>query len=52
MCIRGLDRSNMPRVGDIMVHQSETQLGRAARFTAQVQVLHHPGELKVLKFIF
>jgi len=46
MCIRGLDRSNMPRVGDIMVHQSETQLGRAARFTAQVQVLHHPGELK------
>ena len=47
MNIKGLDKANMPRVGDIMVLKSDTSIGRCKDFTAQVQILHHPGELKV-----
>ena len=47
MNIKGLPKANMPRVGDVMVLKSDTTIGRTKSFTAQVQILHHPGELKV-----
>lgn len=47
MNIKGLDKTNMPRVGDIMVLKTDTTIGRCKDFTASVQVLHHPGELKI-----
>jgi len=46
MNIKGLDKNNMPHVGDIMVLKSDTSIKPCKRFTAQVQVLTHPGELK------
>lgn len=45
--IKGLSKDNMPRVGDIMILKSDGTIGRTKSFTAQVQVLNHPGELKV-----
>lgn len=47
MNFRGLTRENMPRVGDIMVLESDDSITRTVRFQCQVQVLQHPGELKV-----
>ena len=47
MNVKGLDKANMPRVGDIMVLKSDNSIGRCKDFVAQVQILHHPGELKV-----
>jgi len=47
MNIKGLPKDNMPRVGDIMVLESDTTCSRTAEFQAQIQVLNHPGELKV-----
>lgn len=47
MNIKGLDKNNMPRVGDIMILKSDTTIKACKRFTAQVQILQHPGELKV-----
>jgi len=47
MNIKGLDKANMPRVGDIMVLKTDNSITRCKDFTAQVQILHHPGELKV-----
>jgi len=44
--IRGLEKDNMPRVGDCMVLSSDTSIGRVKAFTAQVRVMEHPGELK------
>ena len=44
--IKGLDKLNMPRSGDIMVLKKDLTLKRCKSFTAQVQVLDHPGELK------
>jgi len=46
MNIKGLNKANMPRVGDVMVLKSDDTIGRCKDFTAQVQILHHPGELK------
>jgi len=45
--LRGLDKDNMPKVGDVMVLKQDNSLRKATRFVAQVQVLDHPGELKV-----
>jgi len=45
--IKGLNKDNMPRVGDVMILKSDTSIGRVKSFVAQVQVLNHPGELKV-----
>jgi len=45
--VKDLNKSNMPRVGDVMVLGSDQTISRVANFTAQVQVLTHPGELKV-----
>jgi elongation factor 1-alpha len=44
--VKGLVKENMPRVGDVMILKTDDTIGRAGKFTAQVQVLNHPGELK------
>jgi elongation factor 1-alpha len=44
--VKGLDKKNMPHVGDVMILKSDTSLGKCKSFTAQVQVMNHPGELK------
>jgi len=45
--IKGLDKINMPRVGDIMIMKKDESLKSCKSFTAQVQILDHPGQLKV-----
>ena len=45
--VKGLDKINMPRVGDVMILKSDTSLAACENFVAQVQVLDHPGQLKV-----
>lgn len=47
MNVKGLPKDNMPRVGDVMVLKTDTSIHRTASFNAQVQVLNHPGQLKV-----
>jgi elongation factor 1-alpha len=47
MNVKGLTKETMPKTGDVMVLKGDTSLGKVARFTAQVQVLDHPGELKI-----
>jgi elongation factor 1-alpha len=47
MNIKGLPKDNMPRPGDIMVLKSDSTIYRCQSFKTQVQVLNHPGELKV-----
>jgi elongation factor 1-alpha len=44
--MKGLDKINMPRVGDVMIVGGDTSLGACKSFTAQVQILDHPGQLK------
>ena len=46
MNIKGLDKINMPRTGDVMVYKKDGTLKQCASFTAQVQTLEIPGELK------
>jgi len=45
--IKGLPKDNMPRTGDVMVKKGDATVGAVKEFTAQVQVMNHPGELKV-----
>merc|ERR1739845_193028 len=45
--IKGLDKNNMPRGGDVMVYKKDTTLGQCATFNAQIQILDIPGEIKV-----
>jgi len=45
--IKGLVKENMPRVGDIMILKSDQSLKKVKEFTCQVQILNHPGELKI-----
>ncbi|EDQ89626.1 uncharacterized protein MONBRDRAFT_36952 [Monosiga brevicollis MX1] len=45
--IKGLNKDNMPRVGDVMILKSDDSIGRVKSFTVQVQIMNHPGELKV-----
>jgi len=47
MNIKGLDKLNMPRTGDVMVYKKDTSLGACAHFNAQIQVLDIPGEIKM-----
>jgi len=47
MNIKGLRKENVPHVGDIMILKKDNTLATAKKFTAQVQVLTHPGELKI-----
>jgi elongation factor 1-alpha len=46
MNIKGLDKGNMPRTGDVMILKSDATLKPAADFTAQIQTLDIPGEVK------
>jgi elongation factor 1-alpha len=46
MNIKGLDKGNMPRVGDCMIYKDDTGLKHIKNFTAQVQTLDIPGEIK------
>jgi len=45
--VKGLEKLNMPQVGDVMVDAKDNGLKRCGTFTARVQVLDHPGQLKV-----
>lgn len=45
--VKGLPKDNMPRVGDVMILKTDSSIDRVKSFTAQVQVMNHPGELKV-----
>merc|ERR1711887_22566 len=45
--IKGLDKINMPRSGDVMVYEKDTTLGQTKEFSAQIQVLDIPNEIKV-----
>merc|ERR1711898_80523 len=47
MNVKGLDKMNMPRTGDVMVYKKDTTLGACDNFDAQIQVLDIPGEIKV-----
>ncbi|CAG9461885.1 unnamed protein product [Pedinophyceae sp. YPF-701] len=46
MNIKGLDKGNMPRVGDVMIYKDDKGLSHIKSFTAQVQTLDIPGEIK------
>merc|ERR1719324_130216 len=46
MNVKGLDKINMPRVGDVMVYKKDGTLKAVKDFTAQIQTLDLPGELK------
>jgi elongation factor 1-alpha len=45
--IKGLDKQNMPRGGDVMIYKKDGTLTQTAEFDAQIQVLDIPGEIKV-----
>jgi len=45
--VKGLVKENMARVGDIMILKSDNSIKKCKEFTCQVQILNHPGELKV-----
>merc|ERR1719488_277940 len=45
--IKGLDKNNMPRSGDVMVYKKDSSLGQTKEFAAQIQVLDIPNEIKV-----
>jgi len=45
--VKGLDKTHMPRSGDVMILKKDQSLKICKSFNAQVQVLTHPGELKV-----
>merc|ERR1719440_2147496 len=47
MNIKGLEKNNMPRAGDVMIVKSDTTLRPVANFTAQIQTLDNiPNEIK------
>merc|ERR1739838_932227 len=41
--VKGLDKNNMPRSGDVMVYKKDTTLGQTKEFNAQIQVLDIPN---------
>ena len=46
MNIKGLDKNNMPKVGDVISLENEPLLEPVESFTAQIVVQEHPGQLK------
>ena len=44
MNIKGLEKKNMPRTGDVMVYKKDSSLSACADFDAQIQVPGHTGE--------
>jgi elongation factor 1-alpha len=45
--VKGLTKENMPRVGDVMIKKGDESVKACQSFTAQVQILDHPGQLKI-----
>jgi elongation factor 1-alpha len=45
--LKGLNKDNMPRTGDVMIKSGDNSIAAAKSFLSQVQVISHPGELKV-----
>jgi len=45
--VKGLSKENMPRVGDCMVKKTDEGIHSVGSFKATVQILDHPGQLKV-----
>merc|ERR1712226_1394831 len=45
--IKGHDKQNMPRVGDVMIYKKDKSLDQCGEFTAQIQTLDIPGEIKL-----
>jgi len=45
--VKGLKKENMPHKGDVMILKSDTSLKLCKNFTAQVQTLDIPNEIKV-----
>merc|ERR1712060_723771 len=43
----GLDKQNMPRVGDVMIYKKDKSLDQCGEFDAQIQTLDIPGEIKL-----
>jgi len=46
MNVKALNKDNMPRVGDVMVYKADNTIEITKNFTAQVQILDIPGEIK------
>jgi len=46
MNVKGLNKQNMPRIGDIMIYKTDTSLKQCKSFEAVIQVLDIPGEIK------
>lgn len=46
MCIKGLDKDYLPKIGDVMILKSDTSLKTPKRIVVECQILDHPGELK------
>merc|ERR1719215_1213966 len=44
--IKGLEKQNMPRVGDVMIYKKDKTLAEVGQFSAQIQTLDIPGEIK------
>ena len=47
MTIKGLDKMNMPKSGDLIFRPSEGMVTPTKSFVAQVVVQEHPGQLKI-----
>lgn len=47
MNIKGLDKMNMPKVGDVITLEKEPLCEPVESFVAQVVVQEHPGQLKI-----
>jgi len=45
--VKNLSKENMPQVGDIMILKTDETLKACKTFVAQIQVLDHPGQLKI-----
>jgi len=46
MNIKNLPKENMPRTGDVMIYKTDTTITHVKSFTATIQTLDIPGELK------
>jgi elongation factor 1-alpha len=45
--MKGLNKANMPKGGDVMIKKSDPTLKTCDTFVAQSMVLDHPGQIKV-----
>eukprot|EP00299_Pterocystis_sp_00344_P014506 c7190_g1_i1.p1 GENE.c7190_g1_i1~~c7190_g1_i1.p1 ORF type:complete len:465 (+),score=105.48 c7190_g1_i1:32-1426(+) len=46
MNVKNLNKNNMPHTGDVMIKKGDNTLGPAKNFTAQIQTLDIPAEVK------